>query len=375
MSETDAQTPAFPAPESQKPPHAPRGTALPLAIAALVLALAAAGIGGWGFWQGQQLQRQAQAQLAEQRQLQQEGQADRLAGEQRLAEAAREVQQRLEQLPSQEQLAEQRQLLLTLQGDQQHLAQSLTRLLGASREDWRLAEADHLLRLAILRLSAMQDLPSAIALVQVADDILRAQNDPLGFAARREMLKALEALRAVPQPDRDGLFLQLAALREQGERLLHQSPRFDSQPAAAEPEQATQERFWEYAWRKVSPYLRIELNAEQELRPLLAGQNLAQVRLALSLALEQAQWAALNGRPEVYGAALQQAIGVLDGYFDTANPAARNLAQRLAELAEAPVRVETPDLRPALLSLQAYVLQRQQARGEEPPAVPPEDEQ
>ena len=183
-------------------------------IAALLIALAAAGMGGWSFWQGQQLQRQAQAQLAEQRQLQQEWQTARTESEQQLAATESDVRQRLEQLPSQEQLAEQRQLLQTLQGDQQHLAQSLTRLLGASREDWRLAEAEHLLRLAILRLSALQDVPSAIALVQVADDILRAQDDPLGFAARGEMIKALEALRALPQPDRSGLFLQLAALRE-----------------------------------------------------------------------------------------------------------------------------------------------------------------
>lgn len=346
---------------------------MPLAAAALLVALAAAALGGWTFWQGQQLQRQAQAQLAEQQRQQQQWQAAQTEGEQRLAEASQAVEQRLEQLPSQEQLGEQRQLLQTLQGDQQHLAQSLTRLLGASREDWRLAEAEHLLRLAILRLSAMQDLPSAIALVQVADDILRAQNDPLGFAARGEMIKALETLRALPQPDRDGLFLQLAALREQGERLLHQSPHFTGSALEA-PEQATEERFWEYAWRKLSPYLRIELNAEQELRPLLAGQNLAQVRLALSLALQQAQWAALNGQPEVYGAALQQAAEVLNGYFDTAHPAARSLAQRLAELAEQPVTVETPDLRPALQSLQTYLHQRQQARGEAP-AAEPEDAQ
>ena len=371
MSETDVQSPALPAPaEPNAPRPAASRAALLLAVAALLIALAAAALGGWSFWQGQQLQRQAQAQLAEQQRQQQQWQAAQAEGEQRLADAGRAVEERLEQLPSQEQLAEQRQLLQTLQGDQQHLAQSLTRLLGASREDWRLAEAEHLLRLAILRLSAMQDLPSAIALVQVADDILRAQNDPLGFAARGEMIKALEALRALPQPDRDGLFLQLAALREQGERLLHQAPQFSGGSVPDAPEQASEERFWEYAWRKLSPYLRIELNAEQELRPLLAGQNLAQVRLALSLALQQAQWAALNGQPQVYGAALQQATEVLNGYFDTANPAARSLAQRLSELAEQPVTVETPDLRPALQSLQSYLHQRQQARGEEPPAEP-----
>src|SRR5690606_22474916 len=181
---------------------------------------------------------------------------------------------------------------------------------------------------------------------------------------------------APPLPTTHTLSLHdaLPALREQAERLLHQAPHFTEQPAPEAPQQATQERFWEYAWRKVAPYLRIELNAEQGLRPLLAGQHLAHVRLALSLALEQAQWAALQGRPHENGAALQQPSAVLNGYFDTANPPARSLAQRLAELAEQPVTVEAPDLRPALQSLQAYRAQRQQARGEAPPAVPEEEQ-
>lgn len=373
MSETDAQSTAALTGPSEQPEPRPSSSsraALPLAILAFLLALAAAGLGGWSVWQGQQLQRTAEAQLAEQQQQQQQWQAAQTTSEQRLAQAERVVQARLAALPSQEQLSEQRQLLQTLQGDQQHLAQSVTRLLGASREDWRLAEAEHLLRLAILRLSSMQNVPSAIALVQVADDILRTQNDPLSFAARGEMLKALEALRTLPQPDRNGLFLQLAALREQGERLMHQSPHFTPSPATDTPAQASEEHFWQYAWRRLSPYLRIELNAEQELRPLLAGQNLMQVRLALTLALEQAQWAALNGQPQVYRAAIQQAVDILNGYFDGANPAARRLEQRLNELAEQPVSVETPDLRAALQSLQAYLRQRQQARGEEQPAAP-----
>ncbi|MBU5233783.1 uroporphyrinogen-III C-methyltransferase, partial [Vibrio cholerae] len=53
-------------------------------------------------------------------------------------------------------------------------------------------------------------------------------------------------------------------------------------------------------WEQISRYFRIDFNPDDNIRPLLAGQGLNQVRLALSLALEQAQWAALNGEAAVY---------------------------------------------------------------------------
>jgi hypothetical protein len=66
-------------------------------------------------------------------------------------------------------------------------------VLGASRKDWRLAEAEHLMRLASLRLSALQDINSAQALVQGADEILREQSDPGSYAAREQLAKSLAA--------------------------------------------------------------------------------------------------------------------------------------------------------------------------------------
>lgn len=367
MSETDAQSPSLPAPDAPgAPPPAPSASqaGAKLAGLALLVALLAAGAGGWSAWQLYQHGQYSDRQRADWQQLQAQWQRSQESSEQRLGQAEQRVQARLDELPSTGQLNEQRQLLMSVQGDQQQLASSLNQLLGASREDWRLAEAEHLLRLAMLRLSAMQDVASATALVQGADDILRAQDDPLAFAARGELIKALEALRALPQPDRNGLFLQLAALREQAEGLTRLAPEFrpDDAPAAA-PE--TAQPAWQRWWNSLSKYVRIDVNADRNIRPLLAGQSLAQVRLALALALEQAQWGALNARKPVYTGALHQADEVLQRYFDADNPAVKRLRQRIAVLSEQAVEVETPELRPALLSLQAYLQQRQAPRNGE----------
>ncbi len=352
MSETDAriaeaQDPVTPVEVAAEPRRPGNG----IAVLALLVGLAALGVGGWAGWQAH-----AQQQLEQRRQADQASLAQRVGDQ--LQQNRQQLEARLQGLPSAASIDEQRRLLVTLQGDQQQLAKTMTSVLGASRESWRLAEAEHLLRLAILRLTALQDIASATALVQGADDILRAQDDPLAFAARGELIKALEALRALPQPDRNGLFLQLSALRGQADRLQTLAPEYQAAETAAAPPQA--EASWWQRWRDtLSRHLRLELHADQDIRPQLAGQSLAQVRLTLSLALEQAQWAALNARPEIYRAALAQAQALLNSYFDAQGREVSALQQRLAQLAEQPVSVEIPDLRPALLGLQAYLKQRE----------------
>ena len=117
-----------------------------LAIVALLLGAAGVAIGGWGVWQVRHLQTNTQQQSGEVQALNDQAQSLKL-NEQRLTE-------RLAQLPGADELAERQRLVTQLQGDQQRLNQRLETVLGASRKDWRLAEAEHLLRLARLRLSA-----------------------------------------------------------------------------------------------------------------------------------------------------------------------------------------------------------------------------
>jgi uncharacterized protein HemX len=186
------------APSTASQPAAPvgqppaRGNGL--ALLALWVAAAGAGAGGWGLWQMQALEARSQQQQL----LLQDAQRDA----QRLAQVGQTLDTRLDQLPSVEELETRRRLLAQLQGDQQLLNQRLETVLGASRQDWRLAEAEHLLRLASLRLSSLQDISSATALVQAADEILHEQDDPAAFAAREQLAKSLQALRSTSRAKR-----------------------------------------------------------------------------------------------------------------------------------------------------------------------------
>jgi len=313
-----------------------------LVILALLLGAAGVAAGGWGIWQVRNLQANNQQQLGQLQALGDQAQTLKLS-EQRLTA-------QLEQLPAAEELESRRRLVAQLQGDQQRLSQRLETVLGASRKDWRLAEAEHLLRLASLRLSALQDISSAQALVQGADEILREQNDPASFAAREQLAKSLAALRSTEQPDRTGLFLQLGALAPEYQN------RGDSLSGLTSDGDGASR--WTQWWDEISRYIRIDFNADKSIRPLLAGQSLTQVRLALSLALEQAQWAALNGQAPVYTQALAEARDVLKSSFSQDNPQSKVMLERVAELSKQPVTVTTPDLTTTLGTVQAYLERR-----------------
>jgi uroporphyrinogen III methyltransferase/synthase len=347
----DQDQPALDAPLETAPPIAPRrGNGL--AIVALLLGAAGVAVGGWGVWQVRHLQASTQQQSAQVQSLNDQAQGLKL-NEQRLSA-------RLEQLPPAEELEERRRQVAQLQGDQQRLNQRLETVLGASRKDWRLAEAEHLLRLASLRLSALQDISSAQALVQGADEILREQNDPGSFAAREQLAKTLAALRSTEQPDRTGLFLQLGALRDQVLQLTELAPEYKDRGESllgltSDGDGASR---WAQWWDRISRYIRIDFNADENVRPLLAGQSLVQVRLALSLALEQAQWAALNGQAAVYTQALAEARDVLRNNFNQDNPQSKIMLERVGELSKLPVTVVTPDLTGTLSAVQAYLERR-----------------
>ncbi|MFF7106126.1 uroporphyrinogen-III C-methyltransferase [Pseudomonas sichuanensis] len=354
MSET-----VLPHTEQKSVPEAPEITTAParrsgsgVAVLALLLGAAGVAIGGWGAWQVRQLQGSEQ------------GQGEHLQALNQRADALQQREQQLSaqlaSLPAASELEDRRRLVAQLQGDQQRLSQRLETALGESRKEWRLAEAEHLLRLATLRLSALQDIASAKALVEGADEILREQSDPGAFAAREQLARSLATLNSTQQPDRTGLFLKLAAQREQVQQLSAQSPEFDSQADAMGALTADGDgpSRWSQWWAELSKYFQIEFNADDNVRPLLSGQSLNQLRLALSLTIEQAQWAALNGEAKVYAQALDDARSVLLANFNPDNPQSKAMLDSLNQLAEQPVSVVTPDLSESLAAVQAYIQRR-----------------
>lgn len=361
--DTSAAPSQPPVPQTSfKPPASQRRGGV-LALLALLVALVALAGTGWQWWQTQQVA-PATDYSADLERLQQQLQQNRTD----LSRIERERDSALEQLRMQDAELAQRQ--------QSHTAeiQSLTaRLAEFGRIDrglWQLAEAEYLMQLAQQRLRTTTDAAGALALLQEADTIVRAQRDPDLYPVRSALAEEIAALEAVPDVDVEGLYLRLDALAKQAQKLpLVPAPEWQQeQPEqSATPDNAAWDerlqRGFAAAWDKLSGYIRVRRH-EQPLEPLLAPPVERAVRLNLQLLMDQAQLALLAGNPELLRHSLARAQDWLARYYQLKPAATEAIIDGLAKVAATPIAPDLPELGAARRALADYLAGREKDRGE-----------
>lgn len=100
---------------------------------------------------------------------------------------------------------------------EQRLSSQRKRLLSmstTSRDDWLLAEAEYLIKLANQRMLVERNAQGASALLVEADTILKDLDDPDLFPVRQQLAKDITGVRLIEKIDVEGLFLKLNALTE-----------------------------------------------------------------------------------------------------------------------------------------------------------------
>lgn len=90
---------------------------------------------------------------------------------------------------------------------------------GRRPNDWLLAEADYLVKLAGRKLFLEHDAVSATQLMESADQRIAALNDPSLVPLRKAMASDIIKLKGVPLIDREGLVLRLTSLQQQVDEL------------------------------------------------------------------------------------------------------------------------------------------------------------
>ncbi|MGF1686907.1 uroporphyrinogen-III C-methyltransferase [Photobacterium japonica] len=94
------------------------------------------------------------------------------------------------------------------------LQMALAEVKGRRPNDWLLAEADYLVKMAGRKLNLEHDAVSAIILLESADHRIAELNDPSLTPIRRAMRSDITTLKAIPLVDRDGIVLSLDTLQE-----------------------------------------------------------------------------------------------------------------------------------------------------------------
>lgn len=346
-----------------KAPRRPkkRGSIPWLAVISLLLVLGlAAAVAGLA-WYGYQLYLQNDStksgQVAElQRQLAEQAQV--LAQlRQAQANAGRDSQQEVRAMGERLTAAEQR------------LMAQNKRLLAMStvtREDWLLAEAEYLLKLANQRILIERSAKGAEALLTEADAILRDLDDPDLFSLRKAVNSDLAALRLIQTIDREGIYLQINGLIDQVQRLPVRPEREQvvgrsQQPVAEKLDQKlTTDSWWAalkhniYAFgQSLRSYININTNAEKP-TPLLAPESAQYLQQNVRLMLERAQLALLREQQAIYQNSLQQAENYLADFYPDSAPV-DNFRGQLMQLAAKDIVVELPDITGSLELLHSYI--------------------
>lgn len=237
----------------------------------------------------------------------------------------------------------------------------LRSLSTTSREDWLLAEAEYLLRLASQRILTERQSANALALMESADTILRDFNDTELFAVRRALASDITRVRMVAAVDREGMYLRLGALVDAVDQLDSLLP---EPPAPATPKVADVDAVpppWyqrllhnaRQALVKMAGLVRIE-RRDVPLEPLLTLEQEQILRHNLKVVLEQARLALLREEQGIYVASLDRAASWVKDNFE-ADAVSAVFVEEIADLKKQSVVQELPSLTGSIRALQEYI--------------------
>lgn len=324
---SDSQ-PAAETRSSTQPAAARRGQALGIGAILLVL-IASGGFYQYSEWQQQQT-RDALHQLEVQQAQLAAVQTPVQAGQQQIQQAMAALEQ------------EQRRLI-----ERQALVEQKVLSLDARRpNDWLLAEADYLVRMAGRKLWLERDATSALMLLTNADERLRALADPGLLPLRKALTDDIARLKALPQIDREGLVLRLGALIDNVDQLQLQgiNPPAAEQNGKAEP--STQLADWQDNLKKsltnfADHFITIRRRGG-ETAPLISPDQTWYLKENLKTRLLQAQLAIYREQPSIYQDNLEKVSQWLEQYVDPSDSTTLYMQAELEKLHEQTIAVDYP---------------------------------
>ena len=322
----------------------------------------AAGYGAWWVWEDMTQQRQ-QLQSLEERMSEQTRQLRQQSGTlNQLPDSLRQQLSRDTQQARQQQQA----VVSGVEQRMDRLEQRLSRIASTDRDDWKLAEAEYLLRLANQRLVLERDSRNALALAETADNILRELGQSDLLPVRRTLASDIQALKLADQVDREGIYLRLQALGEQLPELPMVEPMFlaESDPTTdTGAAQSTGQGVWQTVKRsfgqlvqRLSNHIRIRRHNES-IQALADPREQFIVRQQLQLLISQAQAALLREQTDLYQRSLNNAITWLETHY-ALNPQAESALNDLRALSALDIAPELPDLDEALNQIEGYSEER-----------------
>jgi uroporphyrin-3 C-methyltransferase len=285
-----------------------------------------------------------------------------------------QLNQLIEQVKQSEQTIQtQKDQLLAHQSQQSEkllsLESKINRLSSTTKEDWKLAEAEYLIRLANQRLLLESDNIGAATLLSNADDILNELEDPIVFTTRKALAKDIQALKSISPFDLEGAYLKLNALYDSVQTLPQREPSKEWQAnTTAKPTTSTTNQLTsalESFWQSLRSLIVINYN-HKPIKALLPPAEYQELITGLQLQLEIAQVALIKGEPVIYQTALSRVANATTAHFETQSNRVISFLASLTTLQQLNPSPDLPLPRESLIAMK-FLMKEWTNRGENTP--------
>lgn len=256
----------------------------------------------------------------------------------------------------------------------------LAKLPGAERQDWLLAEAEYLLRVANQRLQLEKDWQGSLGLLNAADKVLLETRDPGVNKIRKTISEEMLALKQAPAIDKVGLVLQLQAIQNRIPELPWLPEKFIPESTQVEPQEQVPTPLAEQVWYKkawasvvntLSSMVRIRERAAP-IAPALTANQRYYLQQNMQLMLEQAQLAALREEAVLYKQSIERVENWIASYIVLDNTTTSAIQKSLQELKSFNVQPSMPNISRSLKALQDFVIQQRRLPNSIPSTSTPE---
>lgn len=254
--------------------------------------------------------------------------------------------------------------LLAIEERVSEVVAGLRQQLGTSSEDWLIAEAEYLLRLANQRVAMEDDAAGAIKLFEAADQIIREAEGIVAFELREAIAMDIAALRGVSNVDIQGIFVELGALAGQIDVL--EQKRLQYVPPVIAEQNATESEQQSLTARALAFLVRIGdqlaslvdyRNDGESIKPILPPEEEYYLKQNLALKIQLAQLGLLRGNQEIYEQSLLDAVEWVDQYFNSEASLTLSVRESLARLSGVDVSRNLPEVSGSLREIRKLMSQ------------------
>ena len=234
------------------------------------------------------------------------------------------------------------------------------------RNEWMLAEALYMSRLASQRLIIERSAQNALTLLLETDKLLARFNDPKLNFVREALSQEITSLRLLDKVDHSGIIFELNSLANEIEKLkiveLTGSPRSshdklsNSDSNSGNDDQLGINRIGNLISEKFANIVRIR-RFDTTIQPIISSEDMQLMRQSIQLQFQQAIYAVIREEQELFQSNLDRISIHLNKYFQM-NDSAGKFINRLNDLSNLRIKQQLPQIGRASELLNSYLNQR-----------------